>query len=70
VGEWLTFLQQTPTSTGALRSLNTIATSARSVRPFGNWLVRKGVLACPLLSSDVLSPSSPKRIQLVAPEGY
>lgn len=41
---WLMFLRTTPTATGTLRSLSTLATYARSVRAFCHWLVRQGYL--------------------------
>ncbi len=41
---WLMFLRTTPTATGGLRSLSTMATYARSARAFCHWLVRQGHL--------------------------
>lgn len=70
VQEWLTFLQTTPTSTGALRSSMTIATYARSVRAFGNWLVRTGRQAHALFSSQRCPIPGPKQMQLVEPEAF
>lgn len=70
VQQWLDALRTTPTALGTLRSSTTISTYARSVRAFGNWLVRTSRRSHPLFSSQRCPSSCPKQVKLVESETF
>ncbi|HET8845701.1 MAG TPA: tyrosine-type recombinase/integrase, partial [Ktedonobacteraceae bacterium] len=64
---WLASLEQTPTTRGAQRPANTVATYARSARAFCGWLVEREVLLCSPLSENIFPRISVPLPHVVSP---
>jgi len=67
---WLAFLRVAPSATGTLRTVNTIATYARSARAFCHWAVRQGYLARLPFSHGMVPKTAPQYLHLVEPETF
>lgn len=70
IKNWLASLAQTPTPRGAMRSVSTIGTYARSARAFFGWLVERGVLLSSPLSENVFPRTAVPLPQVVSPANF
>jgi site-specific recombinase XerD len=67
---WVVFLATAPSAAAPQRSVSTIATYARSVRAFCNWLVRQGYLEQTPFAHGAVPKAEHHRIRLLEPEVF
>lgn len=68
IQRWILWLQETPGRSGAMRTVDTIVTYARSARAFCRWLVHQGLLARSPFSDMAAPKADPPPVQVVEPE--
>ena len=67
---WVVFLATAPSAAAPHRSVSTIATYARSVRAYCNWLVRQGYLERTPFAHGIVPKAEHRRIRLLEPEVF
>ncbi|BCL83711.1 tyrosine-type recombinase/integrase [Ktedonobacteria bacterium brp13] len=68
--DWVAYLQMLPTNRGTLRAASTIATYARSMRAFGNWVIRQGYLERMPMAKGSLPKGKEVCLQLIEPDVF